>query len=430
MGKEILSSKILVGIGLISYPLYLWHWPILSYLRIVFGSLPPSGIRIAALIFVFIASYCTYVFIEKPLRFSENRKRVTKYLLGSMLIVFALGISFYKANINISNYEVNIDKLGSMVSDAGEGEATKLKENTQILQVNVAEEGKYHHDLTKFSSDTASVDDLLWPAIENSEEGCKQLHPYTYYCKGAVNGNPSAALFGDSQANHFYRGLAAQLGKSGTSLINLGLSGCPPILGITSHYPNQADWCKSGGNLKILNFISSEPSIKTVYLAANWNLYILGRRFGSSDQYQPNWEIRFPSRPEVDTNSEVFRIGIKETIEILRRSNKKIVFIKQIPEINYSPKDCIMSRSLSIRLTERDCIVPRGDVSDYLNAQDVIINNILRDYPEIKLLNPVDFLCDDLLCYGFYKGSPLYRDALHLSKFGSNFIGAKLIKTY
>ena len=74
VNKNILSSRLLVLLGLISYSLYLWHWPILSLLRIIEGQTPSFAIRLLAIITsIFIATF-TYAYIEKPFRNKKNQK--------------------------------------------------------------------------------------------------------------------------------------------------------------------------------------------------------------------------------------------------------------------------------------------------------------------------------------------------------------------
>ena len=57
---------------LISYPLYLWHWPILSFPRIIRGSEVPPWVNIIAVILSFALSWATWRFVENPIRFGPN----------------------------------------------------------------------------------------------------------------------------------------------------------------------------------------------------------------------------------------------------------------------------------------------------------------------------------------------------------------------
>ncbi len=72
LNRVVLSNRILVWIGLISYPLYLWHWPLLSLARIVEGDTPPRQIRIAAVAISIVLAWLTYLLIEKPVRSGKH----------------------------------------------------------------------------------------------------------------------------------------------------------------------------------------------------------------------------------------------------------------------------------------------------------------------------------------------------------------------
>lgn len=71
INRTILSNRLMVAIGLISYPLYLWHWAILSFLRIMQGEVPLWWQRAIAVIVAIILSILTYQFVEKPIRFGK-----------------------------------------------------------------------------------------------------------------------------------------------------------------------------------------------------------------------------------------------------------------------------------------------------------------------------------------------------------------------
>ena len=91
VNRTILSNKVAVWFGLISFPLYLWHWPLLSFARIVESGLPSRNIRMAAVIISVVLAWLTARFIEKPIRLG-NKNNVLK-LVMLCGIVFLIGIS-------------------------------------------------------------------------------------------------------------------------------------------------------------------------------------------------------------------------------------------------------------------------------------------------------------------------------------------------
>lgn len=82
-----LASRPLVVIGLISYPLYLWHWPLLSFARILASQTPSAEVRIALLAMSFVMAYLTYRFVEKPIRFGQRYPRAVMWLSAWMVAV-------------------------------------------------------------------------------------------------------------------------------------------------------------------------------------------------------------------------------------------------------------------------------------------------------------------------------------------------------
>lgn len=90
--RYVLSSRPLVFIGIISYPLYLWHWPIFTYLRVINGTEPTWLVMSAAILASIVLSVATYYLWEKPIRFS-NKKWLTAIILT--LSVAIIGFSGY-----------------------------------------------------------------------------------------------------------------------------------------------------------------------------------------------------------------------------------------------------------------------------------------------------------------------------------------------
>lgn len=96
LNSKILSHRLVVWIGLISYPLYLWHWPIFSFMSISVGKLPHHLDQILVVIFSFLLSWLSYKYIETPIRHSKNTKRITMVLLLISLVLGIAGFSVYQ----------------------------------------------------------------------------------------------------------------------------------------------------------------------------------------------------------------------------------------------------------------------------------------------------------------------------------------------
>jgi peptidoglycan/LPS O-acetylase OafA/YrhL len=71
VSERILAWRPLVFVGLISYPLYLWHWPLLAYHHILYGTESTAIVRIGLIVTSFVLAILTYEVIEKPIRFGR-----------------------------------------------------------------------------------------------------------------------------------------------------------------------------------------------------------------------------------------------------------------------------------------------------------------------------------------------------------------------
>ena len=82
INRRILASKPMVWVGLISYPLYIWHWPLLVFYRIAKNRMPSPAVGFAIVLLSIALAWLTYVFIEKPIAFRRfPRENQDCYLL-------------------------------------------------------------------------------------------------------------------------------------------------------------------------------------------------------------------------------------------------------------------------------------------------------------------------------------------------------------
>lgn len=126
LNRYILSQKIAVWFGLISFPLYLWHWPLLSFARIVEGETPSREIRIGLVLLSVAVSWVTYKLIESPLRLGGRNGLKTFVLVVTMSTVGYLGFNTFERNGLAFR---SIAKSGTVISQAKSDwryESTKL----------------------------------------------------------------------------------------------------------------------------------------------------------------------------------------------------------------------------------------------------------------------------------------------------------------
>jgi peptidoglycan/LPS O-acetylase OafA/YrhL len=104
LNRKFFSNKILVWFGLISFPLYLWHWPLLSFGRILYFDAPPLGYRVIAVLLSVLLAWLTMKFVERPLRYGSDKSPLEIFSLSSLLLVPAfIGAVFFNSNFQESH---------------------------------------------------------------------------------------------------------------------------------------------------------------------------------------------------------------------------------------------------------------------------------------------------------------------------------------
>jgi peptidoglycan/LPS O-acetylase OafA/YrhL len=101
---KLLATRALVAIGLISYPLYLWHWPLLSFVGIIDGRAPSPKAAALAILSSLVLAWLTYLFVEKPLRFGKLAPIKAVVLLVAMCAIGSVGYFIYaKGGFSLRN---------------------------------------------------------------------------------------------------------------------------------------------------------------------------------------------------------------------------------------------------------------------------------------------------------------------------------------
>ncbi len=363
LNKIILQNKILIWFGLISYPLYLFHWPLLSYYNIlqIDWEIGINGHRISKIALIILSiffSWLTYKFIEKRIRFNKNFSS----LKASVLVIIMMIISLSSLYIYF--------KKGIFFN--------KKYENTSISDEAVGYDG--HFIFFKYLSDK-------FYTCENkiiSNESLK-FADFTRCFQSKKGRSIDLVLIGDSHAESLFLGLAELIPEKNIAYY---------IKGGPSPFINNKEF------KNIYNSILVDKNIKIVILNMWWDQYI-----------------------NKNLDNDLLDKEIKETINILIKNNKKVYIADDIPIFKFEPINCKIIRWPR---SERTCDDPKQSTKTYTGYQ-IMLNQIVKENKKIELIKSRKYFCTENKCSMLINNKLYYRDNNHLNSEGSKYIANKII---
>lgn len=381
VNRNLLGNRWLVRVGLISYPLYLWHWPLLSFLRVTQSQWPQPALAGAAVVVSFALATLTFLLIERPLRFNPRRRLTVSLLLGCML---ALGL------------------LGALVAEKN---GLSGREHIKGLVNN-------RDELVR----TPRIDDACLQAL-----AVPTL--YVDYCRYRdVGARETVAVIGDSHAHVAFPGIAELLATQGVNSLLLANSSCPPLVGtpsaIKAERPGEAlnrelQSCSQKID-QIYSALARKPAIKKVFLITRGAIYLTGQGFGEPERNISRSPIVAPAQ---------FEAGLQRTAEWLKREGKDAYFVLENPETGLDPAACI-ERPLKISTSkcEIDATVVAARQAEYLS--------IFKRLRHAVVIETLPAFCPDGKCALSRNGRLLYADDDHLSVSGSHFQAQEILRPW
>ena len=379
LNRVLLSNRVAVFFGLISFPLYLWHWPLLAFARIIEGGTPARGVRIAAVLAAMVLAALTWRFIERPLRFGGHGKTKAIALAVTVAILGCAGYITYR-----------MDGFPERAAH----QPFRIAQPDWFM-----ENWERHDDFCKQRFFTDSF---------NSN-----------YCRLTSNQpNPAIVLIGDSMAWHFFHGLDKFAQQHNVGVLALVQSGCAAPLGFlwTQQEHEYKLLCAQITN-KSLELALNNPSVKTVI-------------FAHAPYYWLDPETRFLRDPPPEHNDAAYtryiQDNLRRTFSALLAQGKHIVYVANNSRFSFNPRtDCIARRFRPP--TRTICAEPREEWLTHGDARlRAAIDGVLAEFPQVRQFDLADAICDEERCWAMKDGKLLYRDEGHLSNDGSDFVAEKL----
>ena len=373
LNRAVLSNRFLVWFGLISFPLYLWHWPLLSFVRIVEATTPSRVMRITAVLISILLAWMTYSLVEKPIRFGNRSRAKVLVPLLLMIVVFGLGYNCYK--------QEGFNGTGFRINERPEyyDYYSNTPPEQKYFKINgIAEKYRWECDL--YNGAQIRARESSQDPLKLIDEKCiKRNHQYSN----------SVFIWGDSHGGHLYYGLKNHL-PTEYQILQITSSGCLPDVDIeepsTTNYCIQSNWLA----LKIID--ETKPDV--VIVAQN-----LGH------------------------NIESFR-KIAEKLDSL--GIRKILFVGPTPHWKSNLPNIVIRK-----------LWPETPKRTYVGIDEKVLQDnmmLQRDFtPEESTMyvNLIDILCNDSGCLTYLGDDKRYGltswDSGHLTPVASDYVAEKLL---
>lgn len=361
---RVLGARPLVAIGLISYSLYLWHWPL-----IVFGNYyllgPYRFVRLAMVLLAFPLAWLSWRYIELPFRKPRlllSRRTLFLSALGASGLLALYGAGIYFLNGLPWRFDAAVQRLNERGPEPDYGCAGQ------------------------------PVDTI------RNETRCRI---------GGAARRPSFILWGDSHAAVYLPALDMLARRHRVAGYDLTSLGCPPLLPVRANEEKANQWMFSptkkrdciARNAAVMRFLAEERP-RMVLLAAHWSVYGGGLH---------------PDPEEPGGDAHAFEQGIRQ----LRALGIAVQVVQDVPDAPLAePRRLAKAQLLGVmhRIEPSRTEHLRRDAAFRTIASDLERRGL------IGVIDPSRLLCGPRTCRITDAGYPLYFDGNHLSERGALFV--------
>ncbi len=352
------------GIGLISYSLYLWHFPLLVFARHLLVR-PFTALEIVTLLsLTALLSFWSWRCVEQPFRRAERIPRRTLFRGVAAAVSLAIVVGLF--------------------TDLTDGAEWRFSETARGY--------------------LAAKQDRDSSCLRRGER-----------CELGPPGEPRYVVWGDSHAGSMlaaFQVLSEKYGVPGKALLR---GGCPPLKGYYLEHVI-AKSCKASIE-RTLSLLEENAAIDTVFLAARWTKAVEQSPYGFEGG---GAALRFcrEGAPGL-SNAEVVELALDDTLTAISRPGRRVYLIGPIPEVGWHVPATMAQRERLGSLLDEVTIAPTQADFDLRNGRTITMLQAAAARHGATVLRPDELLCADGSCRIRSGGALFYHDTDHLTKTGA-----------
>jgi hypothetical protein len=390
----LLGTRLLVGVGLISYSAYLWHYVLFSFARHRSLTEPSELIFLSLAILSFPLAYLSWRYVERPFRSKDtcNRKTIFTFTFVGSALFISIGLAGYVTN----GWQGRIDE--------------------QLIEF-----------LPEMNGDKQCV--------------AKAFQPRDI-CELVDNQSKLTILVGDSHAGSIAHEMQKAFSEKRIGLLHIQKNACPPVQNVyRADGGNTTDLSCYKFNEEMYQVIKESRSIEYVIMMARWTLSMEGTRFDNQEggvetsRDNPHLDIVVDDQPEYHPTYN-HRPNISEqyskSVQAFLNMGKKVILIYSVPEVGWNVPNYVSRYYLK---SPNQAFHPDVGSTSYAvfkerNRRSHEALDNAGQHPNLFRVYPERILCDnDVIdrCIVQKDGRALYRDDNHLSNAGAKLIVDQII---
>jgi peptidoglycan/LPS O-acetylase OafA/YrhL len=386
INNRLLSLPPLTFVGRISYSLYLWHWPLLAFGRVVYGGKLSHAPAACLVALAFGAAVLSYYFVEQPFR--KSTLAPAPLLIRYAIVSF--GVLAVCAFVWLS------------------------------------------HGVSRRYPQLAAMEDS---GLSLSTDPC--LAPYGKYkpnlsleCYDHSANRPAVALWGDSHSGAVAPGLRSAAAARGYGFVQLGKSSCPPLVGATRYAPNHPTLALEclRFNRQVLEILEADRTIQIVVLAGYWEVPF-------HKDFEDGWLTADLSSehevPALAASYRLFENSLTASIRALQAAGKQVIVLEDVPMFDADPLWRVRTAQIPVRrdlarwlgLEEgNDPGFASPRVSSTTSETSALLREAIAKVPNVELVDLKSAFCGTPGDCLYRDGDRLlYSDTQHLSAVGAQY---------